>query len=71
VAVTAQDRLPPMYRNEGAFDRNIHLLTTLRASSLLQKTGTRATAIRLAAGAAFGTEPQLERSMPRPGARGG
>ena len=46
VAVIAQARLPQVYRDAGAFDRrgflaqqNIHLLATLRASSLLQKTG--------------------------------
>jgi competence protein ComEC len=52
VAVIAQGRLPQVYRDEGAFDRrgflarqNIHLLATLRASSLLQKTGTGAPTI--------------------------
>jgi competence protein ComEC len=46
VAGIAQARLPQVYRDAGAFDRkefltqqNIHLLGTLRASSLLTKTG--------------------------------
>lgn len=52
VTVIAQARLPLMYRDAGAFNRreylaqqNIHLLATMRASSLLQSTGTSATTI--------------------------
>ncbi len=52
VTVIAQARLPQVYRDAGAFDRreflaeqNIHLLATLRASSLLTKTGTGAPTI--------------------------
>jgi competence protein ComEC len=47
VMVVTQARLPLVYRDAGAFDRreflarqNIHLVATLRASSLLEKTGT-------------------------------
>jgi competence protein ComEC len=47
VSVMAQGRLPLMFRNAGAFDRrgylaqqNIHLLATLRASSLLERIST-------------------------------
>jgi len=47
VSVMAQGRLPLVFRNAGAFDRrgylagqNIHLLATLRASSLLERVST-------------------------------
>jgi competence protein ComEC len=47
LAVVTRPRLPLVYRDTGAFDRreflarqNIHLVATLRASSLLEKTGT-------------------------------
>jgi competence protein ComEC len=47
IAVLAEARLPLVYKDAGAFDRreflarqNIHLQATLRASSLLEKTGT-------------------------------
>jgi len=46
IAIVTQARLPQIYRDAGAFDRreylaqqNIHLLATLRARSLLEKTG--------------------------------
>jgi len=47
IVVLAEARLPLVYKDTGAFDRreflarqNIHLLATLRASTLLEKTGT-------------------------------
>jgi competence protein ComEC len=47
VVFLAQARLPLLYRDQGAFDRreflaqqNIYLLATLRASALLERTGT-------------------------------
>jgi hypothetical protein len=54
VAVVTQSRLPLVYRDAGAFDRreflareNIHLIATLRASSLLEKTGTAAPTLHI------------------------
>jgi competence protein ComEC len=54
VSVVTQARLPLVYRDAGAFDRreflarqNIHLAATLRASSLLEKTGTAAPSLHI------------------------
>jgi competence protein ComEC len=54
VSVVTQARLPLIYRDAGAFDRreflarqNIHLVATLRATSLLEKTGSAAPSLHL------------------------